>query len=84
MGFGPGLKQQRNHNHGQRAVFLAPDFNLGEPAFANARVENDFEPFARIGIGKNDFRQFVAAKPAKSCSHTVTASGHGRSVADHW
>ena len=55
MGFGPGLEKQRDHDDGERAVFLAPDFNLGEPAFADARVENGFEFFARGGIGKNDF-----------------------------
>ena len=64
MGFGPGFEQQWNHNDGERAVFLAPDFNLGEPAFADARMEDGFKFFARGGIGKNDFRQFIATKPA--------------------
>jgi hypothetical protein len=64
MGFGPGLEKQWNHNDRQGAVFPAPRFDLGEPAFADARVENGFEFFARGGIGKNDFRQSIAAKPA--------------------
>jgi CheY-like chemotaxis protein len=64
MGFGPGFEKQRNHHDGERAVFRAPDFNLGEPAFADARVENGFEFFTGGGIGKNDPRQFIPAKPA--------------------
>ena len=62
--FGPGFKQQRNHNDGERAVFPAPGFDLGEPAFADARVENGFEFFAGGGIGKNDSRQFIPTQPA--------------------
>jgi hypothetical protein len=37
---------------------------LGEPAFADARVENGFEFFTGGGIGKHDTRQFIATKPA--------------------
>ena len=64
MGFGPGFEKQWNHNDGERAVFLAPDFNLGEPAFADARVENGFEFFTGGGIGKHDSRQFITTKPS--------------------
>ena len=64
MGFGPGFKEQWNHHHRERAVFPAPRFDLGEPAFADARVENGLEFFTGGGIGKNDSRQFIPAKPS--------------------
>jgi hypothetical protein len=64
MGFGPGFVKQWNHHDGERAVFLAPDFNLGEPAFADARVQDGLEFFAGGGIGKNDFRQRITAQLA--------------------
>ena len=60
--FSPGFKQQRNHNDSQRAVFPAPGFDLGEPAFLNARVQNGFEFFAGGGIGKDNPREFVTAQ----------------------
>ena len=65
--FSLGFKKQRNDNDSQRAIFPAPavasrwrgtpGFTLGEPAFADARVQNGFEFFAGGGIGEDDLRQ---------------------------
>jgi len=64
MGFGPGFEEQRNHHDGERAVFPAPRFDLGKPSFTDERVENGFEFYTGGGIGKNNLRQFIPAKPS--------------------
>jgi hypothetical protein len=64
MRFGLGFKEQRNDHHGQRAIFLAPGFELPEPAFANARVKDVFQLLAGGGIGENDLSQWLTAQAA--------------------
>jgi hypothetical protein len=74
IGFSPRFEQQRNHDDRQRPAFPAPGFNLGEPPFADARMENGLKLFARCGITENDARQFIAAEPAAAGNQVLPES----------
>lgn len=62
--FGLRFIQQRNDDDGQFAILPAPSFNLREPTFADARMKDGLEFFARGMVGKNDAGKFVAAQLA--------------------
>ena len=72
MRFGPRFKQQRNDDDGERMVFPTPavaplwrgkpGFDLGEPLFADARMQDGLELFAGGRIGKDDFGEFLASQ----------------------
>ena len=73
--FGRGFKQQRDDHDRKRAVFPAPGFDLRQPAFADARVEDGFEFFAGDRIGENDSRQSIPVQLAVRTEGVLSEGG---------
>jgi len=71
-GFGLGLEEERNDDDADGTIFLPPDFGLGEPPGADARVEDGFQFLAGGGICENKTGQGAAIQGA-SGSHDFGA-----------
>ena len=74
-GFSLRFKKQWNNHDGERAIFPAPCFDLREPAFADARVQNGFKFFPGVGVGENDLRQLITAQPAIGRDNAFAENG---------
>ncbi len=62
MSFRLRLKQERDDDHGQRAIFLPPQFHPGQPSGADARMQNSFKFFPGGRISKNTAAEFGAVQ----------------------
>ncbi len=76
LGFGFGLKQERDHDDCERTALRAPGLDLSAPEHPDGGMEDSFKPAAMRGVSKHTAGQFIASQAAIRADDPGAEDGH--------